>query len=86
VFAYGQTGSGKTHTIFGREDDRGLLPRSLIHIFERIEEEHRSTEYLVKVSFLEIYNETVMDLIDPSGPSLSVREDLKKGIYVEGLA
>jgi hypothetical protein len=42
-------------------------------------------DYLVKASYLEIYNEQIMDLLEPSSFNLTIREDTKKGIYVEGL-
>ena len=61
VFMYGQTGSGKTHTMTGSENDAGLTPRIIDHLFEEI---RSSTErqFLVRGSYLEIYNEQVFDL------------------------
>jgi len=100
IFAYGQTGSGKTHTISGPdsakyEEERGLLPRVLEYLFAHIaqveSDESRSLEYLCKVSYLEIYNEHIYDLLDASVASgedrfdLLVRESMKRGVYVDGL-
>ncbi|OVA15456.1 Kinesin [Macleaya cordata] len=98
MFAYGQTGSGKTHTMLGEiaeldvkpSPDRGMTPRIFEFLFARIraEEESRSDEklkYNCKCSFLEIYNEQITDLLDPSCTNLLLREDIKKGVYVENL-
>ena len=89
IFSYGQTGSGKTFTIMGDENNSGLLPRVVKHMFERIEEEVMSTT--CKVSFLEIYNEHIFDLLadtnttTSSSKSLDLRESKKRGVYVENL-
>ncbi|XP_058069283.1 kinesin-like protein KIN-12D [Magnolia sinica] len=98
MFAYGQTGSGKTYTMLGEIDelegrpspDRGMTPRIFEFLFARIraEEESRRDEklrYSCKCSFLEIYNEQITDLLDPSSTNLLLREDMKKGVYVENL-
>ncbi|GAV86218.1 Kinesin domain-containing protein/Kinesin-relat_1 domain-containing protein [Cephalotus follicularis] len=98
MFAYGQTGSGKTHTMLGdiEEGTRrhsvncGMTPRVFEHLFSRIqkEKEARKDEKLIftcKCSFLEIYNEQILDLLDPSSCNLQIREDIKKGVYVENL-
>ncbi|CAA6653923.1 unnamed protein product [Spirodela intermedia] len=92
MFAYGQTGSGKTYTMLGDNlcDDRGMTPRIFEYLFARIkeEEEERKNEklkYVCKCSYLEIYNEQITDLLDPSSTNLQLREDMKKGVYVENL-
>ncbi|XP_071729979.1 kinesin-like protein KIN-12D [Rutidosis leptorrhynchoides] len=98
IFAYGQTGSGKTHTMLGEINElevksspyRGMTPRMFEFLFARIiaEEESRVDErltYNCKCSFLEIYNEQITDLLDPSSTNLQLREDVKKGVYVENL-
>ncbi|XP_047956466.1 kinesin-like protein KIN-12B [Salvia hispanica] len=96
VFAYGQTGSGKTYTIWGasnallEEDGQGLAPRVFHRLFERIDEEQnkqadRDLVYMCRCSFLEIYNEQITDLLDPSQKNLQIREDAKTGVYVENL-
>ncbi|KAI3702462.1 hypothetical protein L6452_28200 [Arctium lappa] len=98
IFAYGQTGSGKTHTMLGEINElevkpspyRGMTPRMFEFLFARIvaEEESRIDErltYNCKCSFLEIYNEQIADLLDPSSTNLQLREDVKKGVYVENL-
>ena len=68
------------------------MQRSFERIFACIEQEKQEAEqngteikYLIKTSYLEIYNEQVMDLLEPSATNLHVREDIKTGVYVEGL-
>ncbi|KAI5059960.1 hypothetical protein GOP47_0024380 [Adiantum capillus-veneris] len=98
MFAYGQTGSGKTHTMLGDigeleerpSDNRGITPRIFEYLFGQIsvEERLRKEERLLftcKCSFLEIYNEQITDLLEPSSTNLQMREDIKKGVYVENL-
>ncbi|KAH1116640.1 hypothetical protein GLYMA_17G038700v4 [Glycine max] len=98
MFAYGQTGSGKTYTMMGEiketegylTEDSGITPRVFDYLFTRIkaEEERRKyykLKYSCKCSFLEIYNEQITDLLEPSSTNLQLREDLKKGVYVENL-
>ncbi|OMJ90259.1 hypothetical protein SteCoe_7370 [Stentor coeruleus] len=100
IFAYGQTGAGKTFTILGPTIDsaedfkfssenskRGLLPRCFEYIFSKIMREMLGdeTEFLVKCSYLEIYQEQINDLLDPNPQNLQLREDMKRGVYVEGL-
>ncbi|KAF5773858.1 putative minus-end-directed kinesin ATPase [Helianthus annuus] len=72
IFAYGQTGSGKTHTMMGTPgsfDDKGLIPRSLEQIFEsRQTLQNQGWKYDMQVSMLEIYNETIRDLLTTNRP------------------
>eukprot|EP00391_Amoebophrya_sp_Ameob2_P013781 CAMPEP_0178988410 /NCGR_PEP_ID=MMETSP0795-20121207/3797_1 /TAXON_ID=88552 /ORGANISM="Amoebophrya sp., Strain Ameob2" /LENGTH=1050 /DNA_ID=CAMNT_0020679685 /DNA_START=417 /DNA_END=3569 /DNA_ORIENTATION=- len=85
VFAYGQTGSGKTHTMSGPEGSPGIIPRCFAHIFARIQtDEERS--YAVRVSFVEIYMESVRDLFVASSKNLGLRESVEAGVYVEDLS
>jgi kinesin family protein C1 len=66
LFAYGQTGSGKTHTMFGTGSDSGIIPRSIAQILDTVEEaKENNWEYALEASFLEIYNETIFDLLTP---------------------
>lgn len=79
VFAYGQTGSGKTYTMNGTELDRGVNYRALQNLFETADQrKEHGCDVSVSVSMLEIYNETLRDLISPSdekGPKLEIRRD-----------
>ncbi|CBQ70333.1 probable kinesin motor protein 1 [Sporisorium reilianum SRZ2] len=67
VFAYGQTGSGKTHTMSGSDAEPGVIPRAVQQVFELIAAEP-AREFLLRVSYLEIYNETLKDLLAPLPP------------------
>lgn len=67
VFAYGQTGSGKTHTMSGSDSEPGVIPRAVQQVFQMIKDEP-DREYLLRVSYLEIYNETLKDLLAPLPP------------------
>nr|XP_042131955.1 stAR-related lipid transfer protein 9 isoform X3 [Peromyscus maniculatus bairdii] len=91
LFAYGQTGSGKTYTMLGTPASVGLTPRICESLFIR-EDDHASlpSSCSVKVSFLEIYNERVRDLLKRSNQNksygLRVREHPELGPYVQGLS
>lgn len=103
IFAYGQTGSGKTHSMLGHNSDEGIAPQLVRYLFHRIEElkqkfpEERMI-YTIELSFLEIYNEKVKDLLSIAdrgqGKSnqsnteyaeCKVRFHPEKGTFVEGL-
>ncbi|XP_077445836.1 kinesin-like protein KIF13B isoform X2 [Stigmatopora argus] len=89
IFAYGQTGSGKSYTMMGSVDQPGLIPRLCSALFDRTQTEQREQEkFTVEVSYMEIYNEKVRDLLDPKGgrQTLRVREHKVLGPYVDGLS
>ncbi|XP_066498896.1 kinesin-like protein KIF13A isoform X2 [Hoplias malabaricus] len=89
IFAYGQTGSGKSYSMMGSVDQPGLIPRLCCSLFERVSREENETHsFKVEVSYMEIYNEKVRDLLDPKGgrQSLKVREHKVLGPYVDGLS
>jgi len=72
IFAYGQTGSGKTYTMMGRpgNDQKGMIPRSLEQIFKTSQSlESQGWEYFMQASMLEIYNESIRDLLAPGRPN-----------------
>ncbi|KAI5325565.1 hypothetical protein L3X38_034639 [Prunus dulcis] len=101
VFAYGQTGTGKTYTMEGGMRNKsgnlpaeaGVIPRAVRHIFETLEAQN--ADYSVKVTFLEIYNEEITDLLAPDDnprtaedrqrKSISLMEDGKGCVIVRGL-
>lgn len=88
IFAYGQTGSGKTYTMMGSQNQTGLIPRLCNELFDGISSnEDENITYKVEVSYIEIYNEKVRDLLCPRGnqATLRVREHKILGPYVEGL-
>ncbi|XP_075452182.1 kinesin-like protein KIF16B isoform X3 [Ascaphus truei] len=91
VFAYGQTGSGKSYTMMGNPGDSGLIPRICEGLFSRIAETTRwgDASFRTEVSYLEIYNERVRDLLRRKSSktfNLRVREHPKEGPYVEDLS
>uniref|UniRef100_A0AC35TQG5 Kinesin motor domain-containing protein n=1 Tax=Rhabditophanes sp. KR3021 TaxID=114890 RepID=A0AC35TQG5_9BILA len=88
VFAYGQTSSGKTHTMEGIIDNRemqGIIPRIINDIFTHIYNmDQEDLEFHIKVSYYEIYNEKIRDLLDPSKTNLAIHEDKNRVPYVKG--
>ena len=94
VFAYGMTGTGKTFSMQGTATSPGVIPLAITDIFSYIRETpHR--EFLLRVSYLEIYNEKIHDLLSPSAPGtgagapqqeeIKLREDSKRGVYAAPL-
>ncbi|KAI4280862.1 MAG: hypothetical protein L6R38_004117 [Xanthoria sp. 2 TBL-2021] len=89
IFAYGQTGSGKSYSMMGYGEESGVIPRICEDMFRRITDyqKDKNLTYTVEVSYLEIYNERVRDLLNPSTKgNLKVREHPSTGPYVEDLA
>ncbi|RPB02397.1 kinesin-domain-containing protein [Choiromyces venosus 120613-1] len=89
IFAYGQTGSGKSYSMMGYGEEYGVIPKICQHMFERITTQQMdpNLKCTVEVSYLEIYNERVRDLLNPSTKgNLKVREHPSLGPYVEDLA
>ena len=89
IFAYGQTGTGKTYTMegFNSADERGIIPRSIEQIFRHIQTSvSPRMRFLVRASYLQIYNEVISDLLKPQRTNLLIREDKKRGVFVEGLS
>ncbi|XP_050194004.1 LOW QUALITY PROTEIN: centromere-associated protein E [Myiozetetes cayanensis] len=86
IFAYGQTASGKTYTMMGNEDSVGIIPKAIQHVFKIICESP-DREFLLRVSYMEIYNETITDLLCDSRKKkpLGIREDVNRNTYVEDL-
>ncbi|KAJ1065019.1 hypothetical protein K5549_005828 [Capra hircus] len=89
IFAYGQTGSGKSFTMQGLPDPachRGIIPRAFEHVFESVQCAE-NTKFLVRASYLEIYNEDVRDLLGTDAKQkLELKEHPEKGVYVKGLS
>ena len=91
VFAYGQTGTGKTFTMEGGEKrsssvswdqdpTSGIIPRALANILDKLKEQSDQLEYSVKISFLELYNEEIFDLLSSVDDTSKLRlyEDAQK--------
>ncbi|RVE49073.1 hypothetical protein evm_006319 [Chilo suppressalis] len=89
IFAYGQTGTGKTYTMAGANaapELRGIIPNSFAHIFSHIAKANDDEKFLVCVTYLEIYNEEVRDLLGNNPhQSLEVKERPDIGVFVKDL-
>ena len=89
IFAYGQTGTGKTFTMEGdfcTDINKGIIPRSFDLMFSLIQGTY-NTNYLIRCSYLELYNEEVRDLLSKThSQKLDIREDPESGFYVEDLS
>ncbi|XP_059499238.1 kinesin-like protein KIF22 isoform X1 [Stegostoma tigrinum] len=90
VFAYGPTGAGKTHTMLGSAKQPGVVPRSLLDIFRMVREQRDqlggpSWSFSVTMSYLEIYQEKVLDLLETKHQDLPIREDQDKNIFIPKL-
>ncbi|KAM4675509.1 kinesin-like protein KIF3A isoform 1-T1 [Discoglossus pictus] len=90
IFAYGQTGTGKTFTMEGVRavpELRGIIPNSFAHVFGHIAKAEGDTRFLVRVSYLEIYNEEVRDLLGKDQTQrLEVKERPDVGVYIKDLS
>jgi kinesin family protein 3/17 len=89
VFAYGQTGTGKSFSMEGIRDVpelRGIIPMSFDHIFGYIKNAGVGTQFLVRASYLELYNEEVRDLLNIKGKKLEIKERSDTGVYVKDLS
>ncbi|KAG4944198.1 hypothetical protein JHK85_048844 [Glycine max] len=94
VFAYGQTNSGKTYTMRGTKAEPGVIPLA-VHDFASLVWRHAAMdpglsedvdrEFLLRMSYMEIYNEEINDLLAPEHRKLQIHENLERGIYVAGL-
>ncbi|NXI40417.1 KI18B protein, partial [Galbula dea] len=84
VFAYGATGAGKTYTMLGTEKNPGIMYLTMVELYKRIEA-RKDKRCEVLVSYQEVYNEQIHDLLEPKGP-LTIQEDPKKGVVVQGLS
>ena len=86
-FAYGATGSGKTHTMMGSFELPGVIPQTADELFEAIRQASEEYLFTVKIQYVEIYNESIKDLLEPSNNSaLDVREHPKDGTSVANAA
>lgn len=84
IFAYGVTSSGKTHTMMGDDNTPGIVPHAIAEVYTLVAK-FAKKEFLLRLSMLEIYNEVVNDLLDPANTNLRLRQDPRRGVYVEGI-
>jgi len=96
IFAYGQTGSGKTYTMVGDFNNKtksGIIPRAINYIFDQMNKITNNQEgknqsgdkFSVYVSFIQLYLESIQDLLEPELKDIKIREDPEKGVYLEGV-
>ena len=91
TLAYGVTGTGKTHTIFGdlalSNGEEGVAIKACEYLFNKLNKEYFSDDYEIKVSYIEIYNENVIDLLNNENENISLMiiEDPNKGVYVHNV-
>lgn len=88
IFAYGQTGCGKTFSMMGVPDDeklKGIIPRSFKHIVSIIQDT-KNKNFLLRCSFIEIYNENIHDLLgEDTAKNMDLRESKNKGVFIKDL-
>ncbi|XP_070542706.1 uncharacterized protein [Ptychodera flava] len=84
IFAYGQTSSGKTYTMQGSDSNPGIILRAVSRIFENIEKTP-GREFLLRISYAELYNEELRDLLSNERKTLTIREDGKR-VFVQNLS
>ena len=84
VFAYGATGAGKTYTMLGDEENPGIMSLTFGELFKKIKT-YTDRDYLIKLWYLEIYNENIKDLLINNSPNLELREDPNRGLIVNGI-
>jgi len=86
VFVYGATGAGKTHTMLGSAENPGITFKTVMELYKRIEEKMEECSCEIAVSYLEVYNETIVDLINQSSGPLAIRDDGSNAINIPGLS
>ena len=88
IFAYGATGTGKTYTMLGYGANVGIMIRAIRDLFLLVNN-NRDKNYLIKISYIEIYNEIIKDLLnnnnDGKGSNIELRNDPQKGIFLQGV-
>ncbi|WBW72359.1 kinesin family plus-end directed microtubule motor Tea2 [Schizosaccharomyces osmophilus] len=86
VFAYGMTGTGKTYSMQGTEDEPGIIPLGMRDLFNMVESNAESDTFQIRISYLEIYNERIRDLISDSQEEPKVREGANGEVIVSPMA
>ncbi|CAG9327589.1 unnamed protein product [Blepharisma stoltei] len=85
VFAYGPTGSGKTYTMIGTTEDPGIAVLTIREMFEKVQSDSDKI-YEIKISYVEIYNEAIRDLLIPNSGYLDLRDDPTRGVVIAGVS
>ena len=86
ILAYGQVGSGKTHTLTGSLEEPGLLTLVSQALAKIVDEASKDKQFFMTVSFAEISDDSVKDLLNPSGRDLKIRKHPQIGTYIDDLA
>mmetsp|Transcript_19995 Transcript_19995/g.39279 ORF Transcript_19995/g.39279 Transcript_19995/m.39279 type:complete len:848 (+) Transcript_19995:374-2917(+) len=84
AFAFGPTSTGKTFSMQGTAEHPGVIPRAVHDVFAYVSE-HQTREFLLRASYMEVYNESINDLFEPASTNLKVFEDPRRGPQVQGL-
>uniref|UniRef100_A0A1B6FS76 Kinesin-like protein n=1 Tax=Cuerna arida TaxID=1464854 RepID=A0A1B6FS76_9HEMI len=84
VFVYGATGAGKTHTMLGNKESPGITFLTMTELYKQVEQLKATKDVEIGITYLEVYNENVQDLINPSGP-MHLRDDSNGGVLVAGM-
>ena len=82
IMAYGATGSGKTYTMVGKGEKIGLMIRAIRDLFNFVKQENK--EYNIKISYIEVYNEVLKDLLSEKKTPPEIRTDPNKGVIIQG--
>lgn len=82
IFAYGQTSSGKTHSMLGDQNDPGITPLAIRHVLHTASTSRKRT-FLIRAVYVEIYNDKIRDLLNPTSADLTVREDKAGRVFVD---
>ena len=85
IFTYGQTSSGKTFTMNGRLSQPGIIPLSIFFCFKAIQDNFPDREFLFRVSYIEVYNEQVKDLLNTEPSNIKIQHDPKQGTILSGV-
>jgi kinesin family protein 18/19 len=85
-FAYGATGAGKTFTMIGNAQSPGIMVLTMNDLFKAIKQSENEKQYKLSISYLEVYNEQIRDLLVENSKALALREDPEKGCHVSGLS
>jgi kinesin family protein 18/19 len=85
VFAYGATGAGKTYTMMGEELNDGVMLLSIQELFDQIDNVTQDKDYQLKITYIEVYNEIIKDLLNSKNKNCDLREDPTRGITIAGV-
>jgi len=85
IFAYGQTSSGKTYTIKGDSKSLGVIELAMNDVFANVEKDKKTREFSLQMTYIEIYNETIRDLLNPNETNFPIYENKERGVYINNL-